>query len=569
MAEKDLRKAAIDINNRLINDHAFFCENVIKIAPKTGSSLVPMKLNESQLFAEHVAQKQLEDQGMVKLLILKARQQGMTTWSQSHAYAEAIKRSNWTSLAIAHNKAASENIGNMAVIMLNNDTIFSPKTKKDTYSKDEIHFVEPENSRYLIRTAGTKAEGRSYKLNFVHASEVAFWPANGAAIIGGLQETMPSGDRPGTWEIWETTANGFDPLFNGKWEEISAASRKGKKTDFLQLFLPWYFHREYSLKLEEEDREELLDTLDQKEKWLLRQRSPLGNPVTLGQLAWRRRKISNMTPSPGLTKEEFFRQEYPATPDEAFLSTGTVVFDRDRLEEWLVSPPRPIARYTLLADTGTVMSSEKGELAVLQEPRIGSRYVIGVDVAEGLPHGDASVAHVINHATKETVAEWHGRIPPESFAGVLSTLGRRYNNALMAVERNNHGTAVINRLLEMGYPNMYYEMAIDQPGAAPRRRVGWLTSIKTKPLLVSKIIAHMDENRVGPLLEADMREMMSFEAVPNTAGTAMKYQAQPGKCDDRVIAIGIAHTVSDVVPLKASGPRTMPVPEKPMQWGRV
>lgn len=568
--KKKYADVAAKVNQRLMKDHAYYCKNNLMIEPKKGSNLVPLQLNVSQLYVNAMAEAQLEEHGHVALLILKARQQGMSTWSQSRAYGMPTRHPNWTSLTMVHLKSAAENIANMASRFYENDKLIRPVLRKGTYSRDEMLFENPANSRYLVRTAGTQAEGRSYKINLYHASEVAFWPANGAQIIGGLQEAMPSGDDPMTWELWETTANGFDPLFQPKWEEVEGEMRKGTNPKFLQVFLPWFFHKEYTRSLSPLDTELLLDTMTAEEVWLLNQKDPFGRSPSLGQLMWRRRKIADMTPPPAFTKEEFFKQEYPSTSEEAFLSTGRVVFDRDKLQEMRAANVQPLVKYNALPDTFTMIADPKGELWVLQEPRPGVRYVIGIDVAEGLDHGDGSSIDVIVHASRESVAHWHGRIATEALAGIAATIGRRYNNALLAVERNNHGVAVLNKLISTHYPNLYNEMAVDQPGAAPRKRFGWVTTSRTKPILVDRLITDMESNQVGPLFHEQVMEFMSFEAVTNDANTNVKYRAQPGKCDDRVLSLGIAHTVAEITPITAvPKPSDVGVNNKPKQWGNA
>ena len=105
-----------------------------------------------------------------------------------------------------------------------------------------------------------------------------------------------------------------------------------------------------------------------------------------------------------------------------------------------------------------------GPLRIWREPSPGAEYVVGVDVAEGITPdgarkgGDFSAAFVINATTLEHVATWHGHIDPYPFADEIAGLASYYNNALLAVEKNNHGLTVINRLVhELAYPNLYQQ----------------------------------------------------------------------------------------------------------------
>jgi hypothetical protein len=133
-------------------------------------------------------------------------------------------------------------------------------------------------------------------------------------------------------------------------------------------------------------------------------------------------------------------QEYPSDPDEAFIRSGRPVFDLEVLRAIEVTQPdRGYLYEGQFRDDG-------GPLAVWQFPEAGEVYCIGADVAEGLGHGDYSVAQVINASTEEVVAVWHGHIDPDLFGSdVLCDLGDWYNGCLIGVENNNHGLTTLRR----------------------------------------------------------------------------------------------------------------------------
>jgi len=169
-------------------------------------------------------------------------------------------------------------------------------------------------------------------------------------------------------------------------------------------------------------------------------------------------------------------------------------------------------------------------------------------VAEGLRDGDFSCADVIDHRTGEQVAQWHGSIDSDNvleFADILAALGRRYNVALIAVERNNHGLGVVTQLYQNGYPNLYAEMVPDPPGR-PRKRYGWVTSRATRPLIIDNLIRENQEDALGVNCKETIDEMMAFKIQDNG-----KMEADYGRHDDRVISLAIGKYVRQTADLPA------------------
>ena len=108
-------------------------------------------------------------------------------------------------------------------------------------------------------------------------------------------------------------------------------------------------------------------------------------------------------------------------------------------------------------------------VTVWAQPERGVLYLLCADPAEGIDKGegdpvaeiggtDYSSAYVLDSRNLRTVAAVHGRIAPVEFARLCSGLGHDYNDALLVVERNNHGHVVLFALEEAGYPNLYRHM---------------------------------------------------------------------------------------------------------------
>jgi len=142
------------------------------------------------------------------------------------------------------------------------------------------------------------------------------------------------------------------------------------------------------------------------------------------------------------THDDFYA-EYPATPEEALAAEQ---LDRriplDWLHACLETDHPPLA---LIAP----MPALPG-LVAWAAPIAGRRYVIGADPAEGNPNSDDSAAVVLDAETWAQVAEIVGKVEPAVFAGYLATLGAWYNAADILPERNNHGHLLIRALQEDG-----------------------------------------------------------------------------------------------------------------------
>lgn len=198
-------------------------------------------------------------------------------------------------------------------------------------------------------------------------------------------------------------------------------------------------------------------------------------------------------------------------------------------------------------------------LQIWQLPRRGHRYVMGVDVADGLGQ-DRSVCDVFRLGTveepEEQVAQFvTDSIPPRAFAGILDAIGHLYvwpdgREAMAAIECNNHGLSVQDTLqLHLGYRHFYIWEVLDQADPQKRftTRMGWVTTPKTRPILLDQLytgvttidpITGFSDCRLNSSITID--EMRDFQ----TEGALWEAEAARGAHDDCLIAAGIAHYVS-------------------------
>lgn len=316
------------------------------------------------------------------------------------------------------------------------------------------------------------------------------------------------------------------------WENAVA-----EKNDYTPLFFPWFDMPDYRMKVP-------ADFVLTKEEIKLKTKFSLDDE----QLEWRRYTIRNDFEG----DEKLFRQEYPSTPEEAFLVTGRTVFNQDKLDA-MTKHTRKGIKYSVVippAIEGTgydwtsvkFIEDERGEFEMFSEFDPEREYCIGADVAEGLEGGDASAAYIIDADTGEDVAAVYGQMDLDIYAKQLDYVGRMYGDALLGVETNNVGHSVINTLLNVTfYPNLYHHDSYNAEAGTNENKPGWPTTTVTRPILVDAMIEGIREG-VWRINDANLiSEMKTF--VRNRAGKpqAMGKGTLGGCKDDRVLGYGIAH----------------------------
>ena len=127
---------------------------------------------------------------------------------------------------------------------------------------------------------------------------------------------------------------------------------------------------------------------------------------------------------------------------------------------------------------------------VWQYPLSEKKYIISADVARG-DSADYSTFQVIDPDASEVVAEYRGKLPPDRFAQVLAEAGRRYNDAVLCPESNTYGYAVIMKLRDMDYKNLYFAKEADKYsylyGGGEIEKVGFQTNAKTRSQILTKL----------------------------------------------------------------------------------
>jgi hypothetical protein len=180
-------------------------------------------------------------------------------------------------------------------------------------------------------------------------------------------------------------------------------------------------------------------------------------------------------------------------------------------------------------------ANDKGYVRIWTLPKLGRRYCVGADVAEGLEKGDFSCGHVYDWDDMSLCAEWHGHIDPDLFADELAKLGKLYNKAMIGCEDNNHGGTTNRALLRrLNYPHLYYRQELDDRVRRKIQKLGWRTDVASRPVMIDDLAALIREGFSCPSKQT-IEEMMSFVVKPDG-----KPEAEESCFDDRVIASAIA-----------------------------
>lgn len=530
---------------RLRRDIEYMAPRLLKVQT-TGGDLVPLKLNRPQRLLGKIFKK-IKLTRLLRTVILKGRRQGITTYISARLYQKTSLFHNRHAMQVTHEPQASEFVFGMVKRYYNNcPAELRPETVSNNARLLEFNNSEGSglDSAFRVATAGKEDIGSSQLIHLFHASELAKWAAKKInKLLTAVLQTIP--DKPITEVHFESTALGvggefYDRFWGARYRiwvkrlnkngnpmvEETINTNAEEENDYTSIFFPWFI-------FEDNEMDPPPNFVRTKKEEKMAKRFGINDR----QIYWYRYTVANKCKG----SIEKMRQEQPSTPNEAFLGTGRPVFDNNKLAVLQDHAPHPIATYEILG--GNFVAAKDGRFKVWQEPKTGGSYIVAADVAEGLIKGDASVAHVIDHRSGDQVAEWHGRCAPDEFGAFLAAIGKRYNNALLAPERNNHGLMVVTVLLSMGYKNLYVEMVPEPPGK-PRKRYGWLTTTRTRPHIIDNLIQEAREGTHGIKSAELFGEMLSFKIQDDG-----KYEADTGRHDDRVIAAAIAKHLRQVTPL--------------------
>lgn len=537
MQDEALTEAQRDKILSISRDFFRYADNNLWIKDKD-SSIVRFKPNKAQKTLIDRVLVLLHEGKPIRIIILKARQMGLSTAVEALIYWWATTHKNISAMIVGHEDASSKNLYNMFKRYYEHcNPLFQPTRKYNTRQDlvFDVSDAEKEKAKNLGQpqpglgsviktgTASNLGTGRSDTIQLLHGSEIGEWE-HGEELVGSLLQTVPS--RPNTMIFLESTANGMGNYFHKEWK----AAKKGDSV-FEPFFFPWWQHDEYEMPGTITDYTE-----EEVEIGELITSAGYDTAAIERKMNFRRYKEREFKSDP-----KRLYQEYPSTDHEAFLASGRPRFDIPSLLIYEKKAELEIApkTYSLISrDDRSIIALEDvgAPLKIWDMPADGGSYVVGADTAEGLKDGDYSVADVIDTKTLKTVAKYRGHCDPDQFGYILDRLGRFYNFALMGVEINNHGLAVVQRLRDLFYTNLYRrEKGIDERFEEATSKLGWKTDMRTKPLMIDHLAEAIRERLVIDYDVAFVEEALTYVVDDNG-----RTNAEEGNFDDTIMAKAIA-----------------------------
>lgn len=409
----ELSQTAIRLNERLTDDFSFFAKNCLKVLNKAGK-LVPFELNEAQRRIHRHAEDMFHRTGRVRLLIPKARQGGVSTYTAGRFYHKNNRKPNRMTFILSHQAKTTDKLFDMAARFHEN---CPPAVRPKIVVDNSRQLVFENGSEYAVGTAGSGDVGRGFTIQQLHLSEAAFFENTDDLDTGILQAVS---DEPGTEIIVESTGNGV-----GNWFYRACMDALKGIGDYELEFIPWYIMSEYRRELppdftitpDEQEYKELYNLDDE-------------------QIYWRRKKIET------LKSEWKFKQEYPANIDECFQTSG----------DPLINPEK-------------VMAARKNKLSMnIQCPLImsvdpkGSSGMDGDAAGIMFRRGDVIPGYKI----------YNGEMDPMRFAGICANLIDKMQVDVMFID-NGYGYQIARRLWELGYKDIVRTVDFSEGALEPDR----------------------------------------------------------------------------------------------------
>ena len=498
-------------------------------SPINGQRIVPFKLNDVQNELDAAG---LEDRFH---LILKARQLGCSTYVEARFLAKCLTVEGTHAAVVSHERQATARLLRKVHFFLDNMPGGKDVVPREYDNKYELTFPRTHSSFYL-GTAGQRSFSRGDMLTDFHGSEIAFWADPERLMEGVMGALTPEA------EVWlESTANGMGGLFYDLVKQCLEDRELQKESTYRFHFFEWTKERGYS-------RNVKVGTVwSPEEDWLMGKHN-----IRPEQLAWRRFKKSQYK------SEETFFQEFPLTPDEAFIVTGSCYFDKTslRLYQRVVKDPQARGMVELVGDDARLFRHPEGRLRVWEFPKTMVEYLITVDCSEGLddPLSDLTHVEVLNREAFSQAANINGKLDPIETALKVYALGKLYNWPWIAVEDNGPGLTCLLKLKELGYPRLYRHRRLNlEDGHESSEKLGWHTDGRTRVLALTALRSATRQQSLTIRDQELLKELSTFCRQKDGS-----YKANSGCHDDRVMAIAIGvylHQILSYEPLDTWGGR--------------
>lgn len=305
----------VDVHNRLNDDLEFFAANAPLVIKDDQGHLVPFKFNIAQRYAHSKLEEQRQRRGWVRALVLKGRQQGMSTYINARFYHQTTRTQGKTTFILSHEGKTTDKLFDMVRRFQEN---IHPALRPQEGKANARQMTFPGISAdYSAGTAGNEQVGRGGTAQLFHGSEAAYWEHAYEIQDGALKSIRLAS---GTEVILESTANGPSGFFH---EKCMAALRG--EGDYILVFCAWFWETDYERTVDEnfiltEEEGRFVETYFAKPFPF--QTAPITAAAARRKMAWRRAEAFDLSPKNAEVGAAKFRSIYPSNPVEAFLSTG-------------------------------------------------------------------------------------------------------------------------------------------------------------------------------------------------------------------------------------------------------
>ena len=576
------------IRLRYKNDFPFWTATLVYIHNKDAGKDVLFRLWYPQRILVSRFEAKRKAGEPIRLILLKARQWGGSTTTQLYmAWLQFFHKKGLNSLIIAHQGTASDEIKDMFDLMIKKHPVEFLHRLGEVYSENEpklvgvgksgsTHRVPQRECKIKVGTAERPNGCRGGAYSLVHLSEVGLWQKTEGKSPEDIVRSACSGilAKPYTMIVMESTANGTGNFFH---REYSAAADPKVKSQYEALFIAWFQIEHYSLPFN--SAEELHDFA--KQLWENRNNAYTpSNREESGRYLWSlwERGASleaihwYIYERAGKNDFAVMAAEFPSDDVEAFVHSGTMVFDKYLVKQFepFCREPKFVGEVYADADEGEEALSNlrfredrQGLLSIWAMPEkfddyeVTDRYLTVVDVGGRSNKADWSVIVVFDRLSMidgseppSVVAQWYGHCDIDRLAWRAAQIAAFYNDSLLVIESNTLETHDKERQVEGGdqsqyilnqisdiYPNLYArKQSEDEIREGAPRKYGFHTNVATKPMIISTLVKVIRERLY---IERDKRcldEYDTYERKPNGA-----YGAIVGKHDDLLMtrAIGL------------------------------
>jgi hypothetical protein len=521
----------------------------LKIVNKK-AQLVPFVHNKAQLKVHNVMALQQKHGLPIKIIILKARKRGISTYIEACIFEKINRRKNVHGCVASMDKVSTNKVFKMAETF-QTEMPTDRKIETERSNRQEILYKAPHRSSLLCQTAGTTTLGRGGDTHYVHATEVPYWK-NAESQLTGLLNEVPSND-PDTMVVIEGTANGTGGSFYKEYWAAVDRLRGLYNADgsinptalagFVPVFLSWQDEEEYQTALPKGCKAIPENLMTDEIKAYVAEGLEMGIELSREQLYYAILTIQNNCGG-DISR---FKAEYPRTAREAFQSTGRMVFkptDLDWMEKWCKPAIDYIEFYydkALEKIKYRRVDRQVNCWAVWRYPQEGHNYVCFGDVAEGVlsdPNDsksdpDRSVAAILDRGEYDVPMTYYGRPNTIEYADQMLYASVFFNYAWASPEMNSIGQSVLDTFKRAEYEFIYIRSRGEQTAnVEDSDLLGWKTTTLTKKPMIADLQEVISEHSMRVYDIRFIDELRVF--IWNPQGKPM---AEKSEHDDAVITL--------------------------------